>query len=1084
MARKNSNPPPPELDETPKKASRRPTKPKTEPTAEPEAKPKAVRRAKTAPAVEPEPVADVKAQKPRRGKKADPAPEPEAVPAPEPKKPARARRSKTTGTEAHADPTPEPVVEKAKPAARKPRGRAQVEPTAEPDMELEAVFRPAKRGRKAEPKTPVVDEIDYSQFGDDIPIPTWRARAGSAGSSEDEGGNGGKVAARRSRRRRRKDLVDVDITAAAALEPAEPKAVEERPRRGRRGPAAKTEPVEEAPAPLPTPPPKPLIPTPPDAPQVVLRNGVPIFVRDGRIYPPIGFFGSSTDERRSRTVMDEIRLAAENGIHLHSHLIELEVDANSVATSVSLAGYLLRQTLTVDPEAQVLFRVVFVAPNGWPNRFPNAAFSEQSGRLAEPSLCDDEFWGEARSCLKSFVQSIRTLDEKAHIFGLHLERGEWFFADGVGYDTSKAAVEKFRDWARTRYLNDIVSLRAAWFDGGADFETLTVPAYRHPSDEGEKFVRSSRRERRWVDYHLFLSDSTIGRIGDLAYAAKEASEGNFVIGVSYGYTFEWSHPSSGHLSLGKLLRTHEVDFIAGPPSYRNREAGGTAAFPGPLDSFALNGKIYISEEDFKTSIGEWKEPDDFNPVIRTPQALESVHWRGIGSALAHASGVTWMDLWGNGWLKTATIWKRGAQAKECLMMRIDTPQSPPDIAVFIDERALAYLVDQTSFALLVQNVRESVLRSGVSAGFYLLSDLTHRENFPESRLYIFLNAWDIRSDLRAAIKSRLQRDGKVLFWLYGAGMFDSGRESLERAREVTGVALKPQPFHSRAGSTILNRKHPLSDAFPEKGQIGGGALDPTYFAIPEESLVLGEYTQTGLPSFVVKEFNTGDPSTHWKSVFMGEPVVTPALVRALSLLAGAHVWNYQDDVVHVRRPFLTVHCSGSGPRAITLPEKWAAYNVTTQEWTESESTSLRFNALDGSTHVFLVGRQSEIESMLALDPDEVLKLAELPAQTEDTVRFDAISFDVPIMKLGEWMEGGTLDDVSEDWLLHPKVSDLDSEDDGPPEDTDRPGRRSRRRRRSGNGEREGGGRRRGGAVETVEAPGEDMSLSVVFRKRE
>ncbi|MFX8875804.1 hypothetical protein ABTM97_19755, partial [Acinetobacter baumannii] len=79
--------------------------------------------------------------------------------------------------------------------------------------------------------------------------------------------------------------------------------------------------------------------------------------------------------------------------------------------------------------------------------------------------------------------------------------------------------------------------------------------------------------------------------------------GEFVTGVSYGYTFEWSHPASGHLSLGKLLRCKYLDYVAGPPSYRTREPGGTAAFPGPVDSVALNGKLYLSEEDFKTPIG-------------------------------------------------------------------------------------------------------------------------------------------------------------------------------------------------------------------------------------------------------------------------------------------------------------------------------------------------------------------------------------------------------------------------------------------------------------------------------------------------
>ncbi|WP_163607189.1 hypothetical protein, partial [Klebsiella pneumoniae] len=71
-----------------------------------------------------------------------------------------------------------------------------------------------------------------------------------------------------------------------------------------------------------------------------------------------------------------------------------------------------------------------------------------------------------------------------------------------------------------------------------------------------------------------------------------------------------------------------------------------------------------------------------------------------------------------------------------------------------------------------------VLRAGVSAGFYLLSDLAHRERFPESKVYLFLNAWDVRAETRSAIKSRLQKDGKVLCWLYAAGLFDGGREAL------------------------------------------------------------------------------------------------------------------------------------------------------------------------------------------------------------------------------------------------------------------------------------------------------------------
>lgn len=959
----------------------------------------------------------------------------------------------------------------------------------------------------AEASVAVEGPTSPEDFGLDIdddifPIITWRPVAAPAakapqGDAAAEDTETAGVAPRKTRRRRRRRGSEAASetmatqTEDSVMEEVKPEPTDQRRRRDAgRTPSEKPEPkaASEAPKPEPEPtynppPPRPLIPTPKDAPQIVLRNGIPTLVRDGRVYPPLMFFGSAPDERRAQNVFEQAKFAAEAGIHLHSVLVEFEVDEEAVDASVALAAYLLNQTLKADPEAQVIFRIVFVAPRGWDRRFPQARYLTETGRLAEPSICDDEFWGVARECLAKFVRQIRLIPQSRAIAGLHLERGEWFLPADQGYDTSPAATRGFRDWARARYNNGLVALRASWFDGQVSFDTLQVPPFVPQREDAGQFMRVSRKERRWVDYHLFLSDATVQRIGDLAYAAKEASEGRFLVGVSYGYTFEWSHPSSGHLSLGKLLRTPEIDFIAGPPSYRTREPGGAAPFPTPIDSFALNGKLFLSEEDYKTPIGDYKEPDDFNPVIKTPQALESVQWRGIGAALAHMSGVCWMDLWGNGWLKSSTIWERGGLALDCLTRRMAVTPTEPDVAVFIDERALAYLVDQDSFALLVQNVRESVLRSGLSAGFYLLSDLAHREHFPESKLYIFLNAWDIRPELRAAIKSRLQRDKKVLFWLYSAGIFDSGREALERAREVTGIALKPQPYHSKTGTTLLNRRHPLCETFPDKGLIGGARLEPTYFAIPEGATVLGEYSQTGLPSFVVRDFtDSRDSSLSWRSVFMGEPVVTPGLVRNLGQMSGAHVWNFQNDVTHVRPPFLTVHCTGTGPRTLMLPNNWVAYGLEEGRWRLHESQTIRFNALDGSTHVFLVGIKEELEAIINAPIDELTRIDNLPEREEDTIRYDLMTFDVPIMALDAWIEGGLPEEVSDDWLMPPRLDDLGDDLDGGDASEEPERRVGRRRRRKGRG-RTGNGDDRGRSEAHTIADA-DLGLGVQFRKRD
>lgn len=963
----------------------------------------------------------------------------------------------------------------AKPKSRrKPKAEAVAAPVVDSaPVAEEAAERPAE-APSTEPVTIELSEAERQEIvakllggieDTDMPLPTWRTKGVAKKPSHQPQRND-----RRKERPQGKGPKPQGNKKPIIVE--NPDAVE----------------VAEAPAPPPEPPkpkrpPKPVRPIvniPADAPQVVVRQGVPLLTRDHVVYPPLIFFGNPADETRAETVFAEVKLAAEAGINLVEYMVDFDDQAGS------FAAYLLSKTLEINPLAQVLFRLNFISISGWQSKFPDAAYRLANGSLAEPSVCDDAYWNDVKGRLANFVQRLLELPSAKNILGVHLDRSEWFYSADAGYDSSHAALLKFRDWAGARYNDDEVSLRASWFNGSIDFENISIPRFEPQGNASEQFVRSGRKQRSWVDYHLFLSDATMERIADLAYCVKEASKGMMVVAVNYGYTFEWSSPASGHLSLGKLLRTPEVDIICGPPSYAGREPGSPAPYPGPISSFALNGKLFISEEDFKTSIGTGKdEVDDYNPMIKTPQDLESVHLRGLGAAQASGCGITWMDMWGNGWLKTAKIWDRAKNIRKGLVQRMATQPSDPEVIVFIDERALAYLVDPKAFTLLVHNVRDSVMRSGLSFGFYLLSDLAHREVFPEAKLYIFVNAWDMRPELRAAIKQRLQRKGKLLFWLYTAGLFDSGREALERAREITGIALKPQPFSSKAGTTILNKKHPLCEIYPERSISSSTKLEPTYFAIPENAIVLGEYSQTGLPSFVVRDFKEGKEDEHWTSVFLGEPIVTPALVRALGIYAGAHVFNYQDDVVHANLPFLTIHCSGAGQRTVALPKGACAYDCATKQF--SEGASIKFSAIDGSTHSFLIGERHEIEALVDANEAELLHLEELPYHDLNEARPDTFQFDVPLMRLDEWMEGQEDTDVgAEEWLLRPKLSDIEAtiEPNG-----DEPGQLgSRRRKRRNNNNRNGKKPRQpqeaGERGTMFTEGGDDVSMNVVFRNRD
>ncbi|GIV03265.1 MAG: hypothetical protein KatS3mg015_2095 [Fimbriimonadales bacterium] len=813
--------------------------------------------------------------------------------------------------------------------------------------------------------------------------------------------------------------------------------------------------VEQKPATLPIEPP---IPTPEGAPRVVVREGRSLLVVDGKAVAPFFFFGNPCNEKALKITLDQVKKAAEAGVHLFSMMLEFRVDEQGAQNALDAAIYLLKRIGEVDPDAKVVYRVVFAPPEGWQKRFPDAVFHYADGTLAEPSVCDNEFWGEAATYLRGFVRALRRHDAQKRVIGIHLDRGEWFFADGWGYDTSRAAERAFRDWARRRYNNDRVLLQSAWFDGSVTFDTITIPDYfEHALDESE-FLLARRKERRWVDYHLFLSDATVERIGKLAREVKEASEGWYLVGVSYGYTFEWAHPANAHLSLGKLLRNPHVNIVGGPPSYRDRGMGGAAPFPGPIDSVPLNGKLFLSEEDFKTPISGAQEPDDFNPVMPTPQELAAAHWRSLGSAIAHGCGIQWMDLWGHGWLNTKAIWERAAKVREIMTLAMGAPVSDPEVAVLIDERSLAYLADPRAFKLLIQDSREAVLRAGVSAGFYLLTDLAHRKRFPDAKLYIFLNAWDIRPEVRSAIRNRLQRNGKTLFWVYSAGQFEWGRPALPRVREVTGVAIRPQPFKSRAGTTILKRDHPLTKLLEERALSTVEQLEPSYFAIPEEdTIVLGEYNQTGLPSFVVREIENEEGG--WRTVFLGEPIVTERIIRGLCEYASVQIWNHHGDVVHCRPPFLTIHYKGDGHRIATLPDRWHAYDLVKGETVAVDQTHIRSDATDGATQVLLAGEVGYVRALLEADPEELAKVDQTEIEETDTVADREGELDVPLLTLPQ----------DEHWAAYLALEDEPEE----PEDTEREAKKRREARR----------RPRKAVKRPLKASSDTEEIGFVFRPR-
>lgn len=692
--------------------------------------------------------------------------------------------------------------------------------------------------------------------------------------------------------------------------------------------------------------------------RVHFQHGVPYLLLGKRQMRPFLFFGNAQTSDAEERVFKQMVQASRAGVNLYSLLLTLRIDESGATETLGAIRYWVRLVQDINPEAYFIWRIVPVPARDWQQRFPEAVPRFADGTVGQPSVCSDRWWQAAEKVIFDLVRAVEESDEGERVLGYHLDRGEWFYSESSGYDTSTSALELFREWLRKRYNHDVVALQAAWHDGSASFNHVTIPAMIPHSRPDENHFYEARRGGRWIDYHLFLSEATAERILSLARRVKQASGGRCLCGTSYGYLFEWGHPYSGHFALGKLIRSEDIHFISAPPTYSDRLPGGTGAPPLPIDSVRLHHKLFLSEEDYATPFGVMSEPDDYNPPMKSSEAVGQVQLRGIGSSLAFATGATWMDLWGYGWLDDATVWQRAMEYARYWEWRTLVGQAEPEVAVLVDEASFCYVKPRSPLikSLLTQS-REALLRCGASVGFYLLDDVLRRD-FPHAKLVIFLNAWNLSQPVREAIRSKLHGGGRTLLWLYAASLFDGHRTTLKTARDVTGIALERQPWASNQGTQLLTKLHPITAGI-ENNQLGTKERwEPSFYALSDEAMALGEYIETGLPSIALKEHE------NWRAVFIGERILTPEILRGVCSYAGVHVWNHQNDLTHVRAPWLHIHALKAGTRVLTFPERCSVYDLQAGEVVAENTHQYRLFMQEGESKLLIAVPVAALEALL------------------------------------------------------------------------------------------------------------------------
>ncbi len=186
---------------------------------------------------------------------------------------------------------------------------------------------------------------------------------------------------------------------------------------------------------------------------------------------------------------------------------------------------------------------------------------------------------------------------------------EWFYwsttgsSDGLSdlEDYSAPMVSGFRKWLGKKYAGDGL-LQHAWNEASVTLATAGIPTRAERQATGLFVWRDPAIQRKVIDYYEFYCENVTEIIRLLAQTVKEATHGEQLVGVFYGYMFfayadNWMQ-DNGHLALHKLLQCKDIDFLTAPSAYAFRELGtGYSTGQAATDAVRLHGKYYMGRSN-------------------------------------------------------------------------------------------------------------------------------------------------------------------------------------------------------------------------------------------------------------------------------------------------------------------------------------------------------------------------------------------------------------------------------------------------------------------------------------------------------
>ncbi len=640
------------------------------------------------------------------------------------------------------------------------------------------------------------------------------------------------------------------------------------------------------------------------------------------------------------------------------------------------------------------------------------------------SLCSEKWREDAGKALIDTHNKIKELPYAERIIGYFFAAGgtsEWYYitpteytaktnykdtggfgrlevenVDNVYGDLSPAFKTNFVKYLKAKYKTDEV-LQKAWKNDSVTLDNPYIPdcTKRYYIDGVDYDIIN----RGWIDsrsgmpetpsngtnighfididnntdvydffraWHKGVADSVI-YFGNVIKSLDE----NMLTGAFYGAAGSTKPFAFGQIgSVTDILKSGKIDFLASPGVYENRQPGGFTGQRQCFDSYRINNRIFVVEDDARTHLEKemYRNTMEMFDIEDTYNVLK----REFGRNICTDVQAWWFDQTvGGGRYKDKEIYKLIEKQQKIAKEAYEKDRRKvSEVAFIYDEDSYHLIASESTHQMTELFNNYEIDKIGLPSDRYFKSDFFN-EKMPDYKLYVFLNALCMNEEERNIIKAKLRKNNATALFMYGCGIVDfeaKNKFSIENCEKITGIKMAMNKAIFRGKFKVEPESHEITKNL-KKGEIYGDFkrkmwsnisskmsyikdsevyLCPLIYTDDEDSKVLAYFADCKKPALTLKE------QDGYTSIYCGSKYLSCDVIKEIARFAGCHIYSETEDVLYANRSYITIHAAEGGEKTINLPGKCDICDVYNESFVIKESEEIHIEMYKGETRMFKI----------------------------------------------------------------------------------------------------------------------------------